>query len=264
MPQTRQHTSETAASTVRPEDIIVIDSDDDDEIEVIRVVTTKKKRRRSSESSGEVQFVDRSNAKRPILDTSSAGLKGKGVQPQLASTASHPISVQGPCFGEPSELLCPRASSSITDAEGQPSVPLTIGKSLVRATSSLDTVPFGSPTSLLGFQGGPRLSRLRNGSPSAPLVLGSQTLAEDASTNPDLRTDYDDEWGTGDDETAFIQAAEAGDNLEDGSFDRTTPVAPASDSVVGDTLQECPVCGSSLGNLPASVCPIITGTGLVH
>ncbi|KAG6906251.1 hypothetical protein DXG01_014969 [Tephrocybe rancida] len=228
---------------VAPENVIVID-DSDSEPEVVQAIQSKKRHRRSC-SSGEVEFVDKPGPNpAPATVTKCTSEKAQAAIPrglkkqnssaldQLLDTPVRENESSAPIFGTPFLLLPSQNSRSLEAGTPAETVP--------------NLLPFGRPTLLLGNDHASGSSK--QGASSSGAAISN---TEDLSKTPDepeqmmefdFPADADDDWGMGDDETAFARAAdEEEEDVEDISGISLLPE--------GDGVMQCPSCDMLLDGL---------------
>ncbi|KAG6853890.1 hypothetical protein C0991_000355 [Blastosporella zonata] len=213
---------------VSPENVIVIE-DSDSEPEVVQVTHTKKRRHRSS-SSGEVEFVEPASVSAHVPTTTTHTTSGdsRGARTVPDTAAPNDREYSPVFFGAPSLLLSTDCAGAGTLTE--PPLP--------------DILPFGRPTLLLSNDHASGSSN--QGSSSSRLATSN---AEDLSTTPPefdnmmdfvLPPDTGDEWGMGDDETAFARASdEQEEEVED------MPIQVSQE----EGITQCPSCDMLLDGL---------------
>ncbi|KAF8074930.1 hypothetical protein FPV67DRAFT_604613 [Lyophyllum atratum] len=232
---------------VSPENVIVIDCDSDSEPEAVQLIR-KKQKRRLSVSFGEVEFVDNAatNVRRPATTTSNTSQSSRESPPRNGkstklSTLPDPST---------SARLSFAPDSATPEAKEMPVFPFGAPTLLLNTTSAASTsanskptsnvLGFGSPTLLLGSNSVPILSNQGASTSRAPPPAEGHSPDEGFMMDLGLPADVTDDWGTGDDETAFTREPdEEEEELEDMSVD-ASPIGPADD------VTKCPSCDMSL------------------
>ncbi|KAG6812732.1 hypothetical protein H0H92_000949 [Tricholoma furcatifolium] len=203
---------------VNSDDVIII-HDSDSEPEVIQVISTKK-RRRISDSTGEIEFVEQKLAVSvhgQSACTSSRDHQNPNTsQKALEQKSSPPLTVSNPSHSNSASLAWALESKEAETLPFGPPILLLntpTGSAVTSAHTPLpDVFSFGKPTLLLGSDTASSSSNL-----DAPASRSLRTASTEDLLCPtpdevddmmDIPFNIGDEWGTGDDETAFTRVDE--------------------------------------------------------
>ncbi|GLB41851.1 putative DNA repair metallo-beta-lactamase [Lyophyllum shimeji] len=233
-----------------PEDIIVIDSDSDT-VEVVQVIRSKR-RRHLSLSSGEVEFVDNDTGPATGACPASTTARSPSRDLQVTSLPDGQNATISTLPEQPTSAKSSPATDSVYSNGESSAHPFRVHTSLLNANTSTiaaatttpDVLPFGAPTLLLGSRNVPVVSNQGASSSRDALPAEDQYPCDgEPMTDLGLPVDLDDEWGMGDDETAFTRAPDEEEEAVEEMEVEASSISAAED------VRRCPSCDTSLNGL---------------
>ncbi|KAG6833247.1 hypothetical protein H0H87_009868 [Tephrocybe sp. NHM501043] len=234
-----------------PENVIVID-DSDSEPEIVQVIQAKKRRSRSCSSNGEVEFVEASTAVCGLTTaTKSTSTQGRNFTQKGRKSSNTQDPIVTPAASSLPNTVSPKEDdlSEVFDF-GTPTLLLsTVIGTLAEKPPADNLLPFGKPTLLLSSDSSnnhPPGSSNQDASSSAQISRVNEDMSKTLDELNDMMDfglpgDTGDEWGMGDDETAFAREPDEQEEEVEDMF-----IASLKED---DGMAKCPSCDMLLDGL---------------